>query len=82
MFNNYQRASQKYLWEMLQERYESNQHIIERVVSVIITEQDIKDFGKLIADLYDMGFQRATNQYKEHLERLGYVVSVSQKKTE
>jgi hypothetical protein len=46
------------------------------LTSNVVTEQDAKEFAQLLADVYEMGFLRATNQYREHLEKMGYKLSI------
>jgi len=76
MFNPYQRAGRQYLFDMLQERYEPSKNFIERITVHIGTEDDLKCFAKMIADVYELGFLRATNQYRNELAKLGYNVTI------
>jgi hypothetical protein len=82
MFNQYSVAVQKYLFEFLKERYSRNKNITERLSHHVITEQDMKEFASLITDIYEAGYLKATVQYKDTLEKLGYAVKIIPEKKE
>lgn len=69
-------AIRKYLFEMLKDRYGKNGAYIDRLASSVVTKEDYESFGSLVADLYEAGFMRAMDQYKEQLARVGMKVSV------
>lgn len=74
--NPYQRSAQKYLFDIIGERYVKNSDIIQRMTNSLVTEADLQNFGKLIVDIYEAGFLRATDEYKENLRKLGYNVDI------
>jgi hypothetical protein len=65
------------MFEVLKERYSKNEDVIERIANALQTSKDIDNFGKLIADIYEMGFLRAVDSYKTELAKLGYNVTVT-----
>lgn len=69
-------AIRKYLFDILKERYGKNSSYIERLASSVITKEDYESLGVLVADLYEAGFMRAMDQYKEQLAKVGMKVSV------
>lgn len=77
MFQNPQSiAIKKYLFEMLKERYGRNERFIERISSMITTKEDYDGFGSLITDIYETGFLKAVNEYKDQFTKMGMKVSV------
>jgi hypothetical protein len=77
MFQNPQSmAIKKYLFELLKERYGRNERFIERFANTIGTKEDYDGLGSLITDIYETGFLKAVNEYKDQFTRLGMNVSV------
>ena len=76
----YKQACSKFLFEILQDRYVQNQNVIDRVSSGLTIEQDVRDFIKLVTDIYELGFLRATGQYQEQLTKLGYKIVIEPEK--
>lgn len=56
------------MFEVLQERYADNQNIIHRISHYLVTESDIREFTKLVADLYESAYGRALRDYHTQLE--------------
>jgi hypothetical protein len=73
---NFQYVAKKYVFELLQEKYEPNQAMIERMAHYLATEKDVTDFCKIIMDAYAKGYSKAVNDYKEQLAKMGYEVNV------
>lgn len=69
-------AIKRYLFEMLQERYRRNEKYIDRVASFTATKEDYESLGSLLADVYESGFVRAVDQYKDQLAKVGMKVSI------
>lgn len=69
-------AIKRYLFELLKERYSKNEKFIDRFSSTITSQQDYEDFGKLIVDIFEVGFLRAVNQYKEQFEKMGMKINI------
>lgn len=77
MFQNPQSiAIKKYLFEVLKERYGKNEKFIERMAATITTKDDYEDLGRLITDIYETGFLKAVNEYKDQFAKIGMRVNV------
>jgi hypothetical protein len=63
--------------KILQNKYSKHEQIITRVASSLVTDSDLDDFGKLIGEVYEMGFNKAVNDYKGVLEEMGLKVKVA-----
>jgi hypothetical protein len=64
------------MFEILQDRYPKHDEFLERIASSFQTEADIKSFNSLVADLYEMGYLKATNDHRKTLKELGYSTQV------
>lgn len=69
---NYTVVAKKYLFDILQERYQSNEPIISRMTHYLTSEKDVKDFCQIAADAFSKGYSKAVEDYKEQLSKLGY----------
>lgn len=80
MFPFFQNAQsitiKRYLFEILQERYAKNEKFIERMASTVVTKEDYDGLGSLVTDLFEIGFLRAIDQYKEQLNKMGIKVNI------
>jgi hypothetical protein len=77
MFQNLQgNAIKKHIFEMLGERYGRNERFVERLVSQVTTKEDYEGLGTFLADLFESGFVRAVNQYKDQFSKMGMKVSI------
>lgn len=66
----------KWLAPILNERFAHNQSILERLSTVLATDQDVKDFGNLVTDIYDAAYRKAVEDYRKQLEELGLKVTI------
>jgi len=69
-------AVKKYMFDILQERYRRNERYIERMAAAALTKEDYDGIGSLAADLYEAGFMRAVDQYKDQLAKIGMKVNI------
>lgn len=69
-------AIKKHIFEMLGERYGRNERFVERLVSQVTTKEDYDGLGTFLADLFESGFVRAVNQYKDQFTKMGMKVSI------
>jgi hypothetical protein len=77
MFQNlHSSAIKKYLFELLKNRYEKNERFIDRISSTITTKEDYEDLGRLMADVFEAGFMKAYNEYKDQLASMGLQVRI------
>jgi hypothetical protein len=76
MINQFPWGIKKVLWEMLKEKYHPNEHMIERLSQIVLTESDYKAMGKLIADIYENAYMKSVNEHKKILEKHGLSVKI------
>jgi hypothetical protein len=69
-------AIKKYLFEVLKERYSKNEKFIDRLTTTIATKEDYEGFGVFVTDLFETGFIRAVDQYKDQFAKLGMKVNI------
>jgi hypothetical protein len=69
-------ALKKYAFDMLKERYPSNEDILTRLCSSLVTDNDMQDFAKLMVDFYEAGFMRCMEENKSALEAVGYKMTI------
>lgn len=81
MYNPMKMAIQKFMMEMLKDRYPNHHHVIERMCHYLVTEQDVKEFGSLIADVYQLGFLKASRDYTQKLAEQGFNLEVVEPRT-
>lgn len=66
----------KWFIELLQERYTKHDQIVERVALGLPTEEDVKQFGALVAEVFEAGYFRAVSDYKKQAEEMGLKVKI------
>lgn len=76
--NPYDRTVKLYLFEILKDKYEINEKIIERIISNLKLESDTQEFIRLINNVFEKGFLASSNQYNESLSKLGINVSIKE----
>lgn len=74
--NPREHAVKQYFQELLKERCAKNKEIIEKISHYIVTDRDLKELGILIADLFETGYMKATEDYKDQLKGLGLEVKI------
>lgn len=77
MFQNLQgNAIKKHVFQMLGDRYGRNERFVERLVSHVTTKEDYEGLGVFLADVFEAGFLRAVEQYKDQFSKMGMKVSI------
>jgi hypothetical protein len=77
MFQNLQASAiKKHIFEMIGGRYGRNERFIERLVGQVNTKEDYEGLGTFLADLFESGFLRAVDQYKDQFAKMGMKVNV------
>mgnify|MGYP006274886985 CR=1 FL=1 len=69
------------MFEFLKERFAANEQIVERLGSSLMTENDMKDFLKMVTDVYEIAYLKAVNDHREQLQKLGIVARVTDGKS-
>jgi len=66
-----------YMLQILgQEKFLKHQAFIERLGAVLPTSADIQELGQIMVGVYESGYYKALNDYREQFAKLGYDVSV------
>lgn len=79
-FQTYQYVAKKYVFDILQDRYAQNEATVTRLTHYLATEQEVRDFVKLVVDSYERGYMKAVDDYRGKLRQLGYDVKVVEEK--
>lgn len=66
----------KWFHELLKEKYIPHDHIVDRVAPSLVTEKDMEDFGKLIVEVYEKGYLKAVEDYREQFEKMGVKINI------
>lgn len=66
----------KWFYDLLKINYSIHDQIIERVSTSLTTEKDLEDFGKLIGQVYENGYRKAVEDYREQIEKTGLKVQL------
>lgn len=66
----------KWFIELLGNRYPKHDPIIERVAMALSTDNDLKEFGALVAEVFEAGYFKAVNDYKEQAAKAGMEVKI------
>lgn len=61
----------KTLFDLMKHKYAPHDQIIERIGMMLQTEGDLKDFLKMISDIYELGYMKSVNDHKDQLEKAG-----------
>ena len=69
-------AVKKYFEQILKERCGKNKDIIEKISHYIITDRDLKELGTLVADMFEVGYLKALEDYKDQLKEMGLEVKI------
>ena len=67
-----------YMLQLLgQEKYKKYQSFIERLGTHLQTQGDLEDFSNIMVAIFESGYMKSLNDYKEKFEKLGYQITVS-----
>ena len=58
------------------EKFAKHKEFIDRLAAVMPTSTDIQELGAIIVTVYENGYFKALNDYREKFAKLGYDVSV------
>jgi len=68
----------KVMFELVKERYQSNEPIIEKLSTTLSSEKEVKEFFKLATDLYEIGYLKSVEDHREQLKKLGLNARITQ----
>lgn len=66
----------KWLSDLIKEKYQKHDNIVERISASLITNSDVSDFGLLITDIYETAYRKAVSDYKDQFEKMGVKINV------
>ena len=66
-----------YMLQILgEQKFLQHQAFIERLGASIPTSADIQELGAIMVSVYETGYYKALNDYKEKFQKLGYEINV------
>lgn len=66
----------RWLYELLKDKFGPHEKISERLAVSFQTDQDVEEFGRLAAEIFECGYRKAVDDYKTEAEKLGIKVHV------
>lgn len=72
----------RYMFDILQQKYSKHEKFIEKLSKFINAKEELDEFGSLVADIYENGFLKAFNDYKNQIEKLGFKIEIGPSQTE
>ncbi len=66
----------KWMFEILGGKYTKHDSVLERISFSLTTEQDLKDFGSLVTEIYEVAYRKAVEDYKQQAEKMGFKINV------
>lgn len=71
-------AIKQFMFKLLEKHYAEFDDVITRATHNLITEGDMSNFAKLINKIYELGYQKAINDYRSELAKMN--INVNYKK--
>lgn len=68
----------KWIAGILKDKYPQHDAIIERISVALVTQNDLEAFGKMIGELYHLGYLKAVDDYRKQLEKHGVKITIGQ----
>lgn len=72
-------ALKRYMATVLGQKYVEYEELLHRATFYLVTDKDMASFGKMISDIYELGYMKAVVDYKDQLQKIGVKVNISQK---
>jgi predicted nucleic acid-binding Zn ribbon protein len=72
LFNPYQSALRKYVYNILQDKYGPHHLVVERIGHSLATDQDALDFLKMLAAIYETAYMKGIADFQTGLKKQGY----------
>lgn len=77
LMNPRRQMLRKWLISVLGDRYAKHDPIVERIGAALVTQKDAEDFGKLVAEIYEVAYMKCLNDYKVKLADLNINVTLT-----
>ena len=65
----------QYMAQILKEKFPPHQEILERLSKNLITDGDLQAFGRLVSEIYQVGYFKAIQEHEVLLTKLGYKIN-------
>jgi hypothetical protein len=66
-----------YMLQILgQEKFLKHQAFVDRLAAALPTSADVQELGQIVVAIYESGYYKALNDYREQFQKLGYDVNV------
>jgi hypothetical protein len=73
--NNRNVYFKKYIFEILKSKFSKSERLVDRIL-FNLTDDDLKDFSVLVADIYESAYLKCVEDHKKSLEKAGYKVNI------
>ncbi len=74
--NPYRLAIQKYLFQILESRYNKYHDLMQRITHNIVTMKDATDFGQMLVEIYEVAYLKAVDDYRKTVESHGFKIDI------
>ena len=65
------------MFQLLKDKYQKHEQIVERISHSLVTEKDSADFLAMMVDAYEIGFMKAVEEQRDKLAKLGFGVKIT-----
>lgn len=76
LLNPHRNTIKRWLAQILRDRYMKHDPIIDRLSHHLVTEGDVRSFGELIVEVYEVAYLKAFNECRDKFRELGYNVNI------
>lgn len=70
-------ALKRMMASVLEAKYNEYDDLLSRTAHYLVTDNDLKKFSEMIADIYEIGYLRAVNDYQEQVKKLGLKINIT-----
>lgn len=74
--NPYRLAIQKYLHQILGDRYNKYHDLMQRMTHNVVTVKDATDYGKMLVEIYEVAYLKAVEDYRKTVESHGFKIGI------
>lgn len=74
--NPYSLAIQKYLHQILGNRYAKYHELMQRMTHNVVTTKDATDYGQMLVEIYEVAYMKAVEDYRKTVEAHGFKIGI------
>jgi hypothetical protein len=74
--NPYRLAIQKYLFQILGNRYTKYHDLVQRMTHNVVTTKDATDYGQMLVEIYEVAYLKAVEDYRKNVEAHGFKIDI------